>query len=159
MMPNEQHYGVTPWTARRLRCCPDAALRIADQRTGNENKPAYFLRRAVMNLIDNAIKYNRAGGIVVLIGSTNGENAVLAVRNTGPIIAVAARGKVFERFYHSDFSHTKEKGGHGLGLSIAREIARAHGGDVNLVRSDTEWTEFCVVLPINGVSAIAPPQT
>ena len=120
---------------------------------------ARLLRRAVMNLIDNAIKYNRAGGSVVLAGSTNGENAVLTVRNTGPSIALAAREKVFERFYRSDFSHTKEKGGHGLGLSIAREIARAHRGDVSLLRSDTEWTEFCVVLPIDGVSTIVPPQT
>jgi signal transduction histidine kinase len=109
---------------------------------------ARLLRRAVMNLIDNAIKYNRAAGIVVLTASTNGKNAVLAVRNTGPSIALAAREKVFERFYRSDFSHSKEKGGHGLGLSIAREIARAHRGDVSLLRSDTEWTEFCVVLPI-----------
>jgi signal transduction histidine kinase len=120
---------------------------------------ARLLRRAVMNLIDNAIKYNRAGGSVVLAGSTNGENAVLTVRNTGPSIALAAREKVFERFYRSDFSHTKEKGGHGLGLSIAREIARAHRGDVSLLRSDTEWTEFSVVLPIDGVSTIVPPQT
>jgi signal transduction histidine kinase len=120
---------------------------------------ARLLRRAVMNLIDNAIKYNRAGGSVVLAGSTNGENAVLTVRNTGPRIALAAREKVFERFYRSDFSHTKEKGGHGLGLSIAREIARAHRGDVSLLRSDTEWTEFSVVLPIDGGSTIVPPQT
>lgn len=120
---------------------------------------ARLLRRAVMNLIDNAIKYNRAAGIVVLTASTNGKNAVLAVRNTGPSIALAAREKVFERFYRSDFSHSKEKGGHGLGLSIAREIARAHRGDVSLLRSDTEWTEFCVVLPIYGVSTIVPPQT
>jgi hypothetical protein len=44
-------------------------------------------------------------------------------------------------------------------LGIAREIARAHRGDVSLLRSDTEWTEFCVVLPIDGVSTIVPPQT
>jgi signal transduction histidine kinase len=120
---------------------------------------ARLLRRAVMNLIDNAIKYNRAGGSAVLAGSTNGENAVLTVRNTGSIIAPAAREKVFERFYRSDSSHSKERGGHGLGLGIAREIARAHRGDVSLLRSDTEWTEFCVVLPIDGVSTIVPPQT
>src|SRR6267378_2530005 len=79
-----------------LRCLLPAQLVV----TGD----ARLLRRAVMNLIDNAIKYNRVGGSVVLAGSTNGQNAVLTVRNTGSIIARAAREKVFERFYRSDFS-------------------------------------------------------
>jgi signal transduction histidine kinase len=130
-----------------LRCQLPAQLVV----TGD----ARLLRRAVMNLIDNAIKYNRADGIVVLTASTDRKNAMLAVRNTGPSIALAAREKVFERFHRSDFSQSKEKGGHGLGLSIAREIARAHRGDVNLLRSDTEWTEFCVVLPIARIDAAA----
>jgi signal transduction histidine kinase len=134
-----------------LRCqLPTQLVVIGDAR---------LLRRAVMNLLANAIKYNRAAGIVVLTASTDGKNAVLAVRNTGPSIPLAAHAKVFERFYRSDFSHSKEKGGHGLGLSIAREIARAHRGDVSLLRSDTQWTEFCVVLPIDGVSTTVPPQT
>jgi heavy metal sensor kinase len=113
---------------------------------------ARLLRRAVMNLIDNAIKYNHAAGIVVVAAWRDKENAVMMVRNTGPSISPAARERLFERFYRSDSSHNKEKSGQGLGLSIAREIARAHRGDVSLLRSDTEWTEFCVVLPINGVS-------
>jgi heavy metal sensor kinase len=134
-----------------LRCqLPAQLLVIGDAR---------LLRRAVMNLIDNAIKYNRADGIVVLTASTDGKNAVFTVRNTGPSIAPAAREKVFERFYRSDFSHNKERSGQGLGLSIAREIARAHRGDVSLLRSDTEWTEFCVLLPLDGVSTAVQPQT
>jgi heavy metal sensor kinase len=120
---------------------------------------ARLLRRAVMNLIDNAIKYNRAAGTVVVAAWRDKGNVVMVVRNTGPSISPAARERLFERFYRSDSSHNKEKSGQGLGLSIAREIARAHRGDVSLLRSDTEWTEFCVVLPLAGVSTMVQPQT
>lgn len=113
-----------------------------------------LLRRAVMNLIDNAIKYNKTGGTVVLSVSVNGENAVLSVRNTGPGLTTDAQERVFHRFYRSDLSHSKETAGHGLGLSIAREIARAHGGDVTLLRSDSAWTEFSFVLPVHITQSI-----
>ena len=114
-----------------------------------------LLARAVMNLIDNAIKYNRPGGTVNISASIEGTNAVLSVRNTGPGIPSNLKQRVFDRFYRTDLSHNKETGGHGLGLSIAREIARAHRGEVTLVDSDSHWTEFSVVLPINRVPATA----
>lgn len=107
-----------------------------------------LLARAVMNLIDNGIKYNEPGGSVLLSASMNGRNASLRVRNTGPGLTPEQRERVFDRFYRSDPSHGKETDGHGLGLSIAREIARAHGGDVHLVHSDSDWTEFSIVLPV-----------
>lgn len=107
-----------------------------------------LLARAVMNLIDNGIKYNEPGGSVLLSASMNGKNASLRVRNTGPGLTPEQRERVFDRFYRSDPAHGKETGGHGLGLSIAREIARAHGGDVHLVHSDSDWTEFSIVLPV-----------
>ncbi len=109
-----------------------------------------LLRRAVMNLIDNAIKYNTSAGTVILSAITNGANAILNVRNTGTGLSPAAQARVFHRFYRSDLSHNKQIAGHGLGLSIAREIARAHGGDLTLVRSDSHWTEFSLVLPAIG---------
>ena len=114
-----------------------------------------LLARAVMNLIDNAIKYNRPGGSVNISASIEGTNAVLSVRNTGPGIPSNLKQRVFDRFYRTDLSHNKETGGHGLGLSIAREIARAHRGEVTLVHSDSHWTEFSVALPINRVPATA----
>ncbi len=106
-----------------------------------------LLRRAVMNLIDNAIKYNVPGGSVVLSASLNDANALLRVGNTGVGVPPGSRDRIFHRFYRSDLPHNQVAPGHGLGLSIAREIARAHGGDVTLVKSDSRWTEFCLVLP------------
>ncbi|MGH7982949.1 MAG: ATP-binding protein [Candidatus Udaeobacter sp.] len=114
-----------------------------------------LLRRAVMNLIDNAIKYNTSAGTVILSAVTNGANAILNVRNTGPGLPPEAQARVFHRFYRSDLSHNKQIAGHGLGLSLAREIARAHGGDVTLVQSDSHWTEFSIALPFTG----RPSQT
>ncbi|MGI9088833.1 MAG: sensor histidine kinase [Chthoniobacterales bacterium] len=111
---------------------------------------ARFLRRAVMNLLDNAIKYNRMDGSVAVSGSTNGQRGVLTFRNTGPGVPAALHRKIFERFYRNDNSREGEISGHGLGLSIAREIVRAHRGEIVLVRSDHEWTEFSVVLPVSA---------
>ncbi len=110
-----------------------------------------LLRRAVMNLIDNAIKYNIPGGTVVLSVSLNGENARISIRNTGAGIPPEAQDRIFHRFYRSDLSHNQSTPGHGLGLSIAREIAQAHGGDVVLVQSDSHWTEFSLLLPVMGM--------
>lgn len=126
-----------------LRCEMPTELLVAGDRQ--------LLARAVMNLIDNGIKYNRPSGTVILSASVQGKKAALGVRNTGPGLPPDAQGQVFDRFYRSDLSHSKETAGHGLGLSIAREIARAHGGDVTLVHSDSQWTEFSIVLPTVGL--------
>lgn len=109
-----------------------------------------LLARALMNLLDNAIKYNRPGGSVIVSGFLSGPNVVINVCNTGTRVALTAQDRIFDRFFRGDLSHSKETAGHGLGLSIAREIAHAHGGDVTLVRSDSHSTEFAIVLPVNG---------
>ena len=107
-----------------------------------------LLSRALMNLIDNAIRYNRAGGAVVISALVHHETAVLTIRSNGDGIFGEAKEKVFDRFYRGDSFSGDVAAGHGLGLSIAREIARAHKGDVTLLRSDRQWTEFCMTLPI-----------
>lgn len=112
-----------------------------------------LLARAVMNLIDNAIKYNHAGGEITIAASAEGEQAVLRISNTGPGIPRGLGEKIFDRFYRGDPSHSDERPGHGLGLSIAREITRAHGGDLLLVRSDFQSTVFYLVLPLARAAA------
>lgn len=106
-----------------------------------------LLRRARMNLIDNAIKYNRREGTITITASSRDGNALLSVRNTGPGIPATVRDEIFQRFHRGELAHGEGSGGHGLGLSIAREIARAHGGDVTLVSAAPEQTEFCLVIP------------
>ena len=99
----------------------------------------------VQNLIDNAIKYNRRGGAIRLKLETLDGKVILTVGNKGEPIPRERVEHIFERFYRVGSHHAVS--GQGLGLSIARELALAHGGNLILVRSDNEWTEFSLQLP------------
>lgn len=88
------------------------------------------LRRAVRNLVENAVKYTGAGGRVDLeVWRRNGE-AGLTVTDTGPGIPEALLERIFDRFVRADMARSRSTGGSGLGLSITREIVEAHGGRV-----------------------------
>ncbi len=73
---------------------------------------------------------------------------MLRVTNTGPEIAPDERDRIFDRFYRSDPARTRRVDGTGLGLSLAREIARAHGGDLVLAASGNDETVFALSLPV-----------
>jgi signal transduction histidine kinase len=106
----------------------------------------------VQNLLENARKYNRPGGRIRVSAHRNGRDIVLAIGNTGRTILPDEN--IFERFHHS--STPSAASGHGLGLNLARELARLHGGDLRLVHSENDWTEFEVrFLAANGVNAVA----
>jgi signal transduction histidine kinase len=104
-----------------------------------------FVAMIAQNLVENAVKYNTPGGrIRVEARAANGE-VEMTIGNTGDGIPKDRSGQLFGRFYR--VCGGERVPGHGLGLSIARELARAHGGDVELVRSDSRWTEMRVRLP------------
>ena len=94
----------------------------------------------VQNLLENAQKYNRPGGWIRASARRENEHIVLTVTNSGPPIHLAAQKHIFQRF-HRDSTRSAVSG-HGLGLNLARELARLHGGDLRLVRSENESTEF-----------------
>ena len=99
-----------------------------------------FLGMIAQNLVENAVKYNIPGGrIRVEARAVNGD-VEMTIGNTGDGIPKGRAGLLFERFYR--VRGGARVPGHGLGLSIARELARAHGGDVELVHSDGSWTEM-----------------
>lgn len=105
-----------------------------------------LLRQVVQNLVNNAIKYNEADGEIRLRLRDRKGRVTLDVANTGPGIPEGERSRVFERFFRADKARSRDKDGVGLGLSLAREIARAHGGDLVLERADRAWTVFALTL-------------
>jgi signal transduction histidine kinase len=104
-----------------------------------------FVAIIAQNLIENAVKYNTPGGRVRVEARAINGDAEMTIGNTGNGIPQDRSGQLFERFYR--VRGDERVPGHGLGLSIARELARAHGGDVELVRSDGHWTEMRLRLP------------
>ena len=110
-----------------------------------------LLAEICYNLCDNAIKYNREGGQVMVSVSRVGEEAVLAVKDTGIGIPPEHQERVFERFYRVDKSHSKESGGTGLGLSIVKHAVQDLGGRIELDSTPGEGTEIKVYLPLKTV--------
>ena len=107
----------------------------------------------VQNVLENARKYNRPSGRIRVLARQDNCEVMLRIGNTGRSIAPSAREHIFDRFYHdSEASVT----GHGLGLNLARELARLHGGDLKLVRSENDWTEFEVRFHV--ANAVANPS-
>jgi signal transduction histidine kinase len=94
----------------------------------------------VQNLLENARKYNRPRGCIRVAARRDTAEVVLTVGNTGRPIAQTAQQHLFERFHRA--APLSDISGHGLGLNLARELARLHGGDLRLLRSDNDWTEF-----------------
>jgi two-component system phosphate regulon sensor histidine kinase PhoR len=106
------------------------------------------LERLLLNLLDNAIKYNRPDGrITVRVGRCGGD-AVLEVSDTGIGIPAESIPRIFERFYRVDKGRAREEGGTGLGLAIVKHIAQAHGGQVDVESRVGRGSTFRVRLPL-----------
>jgi len=116
-----------------------------------------LLRRMLLNLLDNAIKYTPAGGTVDVECRREGGGYVVSVIDTGMGIPAELGSRIFERFFRADKVRSRSEGdtrGAGLGLSIARWIAEAHHGRLELTCSDASGTTFTVYLPASvGTSA------
>lgn len=118
-----------------------------------------FLRQLVLNLFDNAIKYNRQSGAIRCHLATSDGMAVFRIANTGENIPAEHRERIFTRFFRVESSRARSDvsgGGQGLGLSIAREIVRAHGGTLTLEPSDSGWIVFQFTIPLcNSAKVLA----
>src|SRR5437773_2008893 len=110
----------------------------------------------VQNLLENAGKYNRAGGRIKIEAQEKNGEVVVTVGNTGEPIASSEQEHIFERFHRGP---EKSASGHGLGLSLARQLARLHGGDLRLVHSGDDWTEFEIRFPAAQPAADGGSQT
>lgn len=102
----------------------------------------------VMNLAGNAIHYNRPDGRVTVSVRSEGADAVLVIEDTGPGIPWEDQPHLFERFYRVDQARSREDGGNGLGLSIAKSIVDAHGGKISFSSQPGKGSRFEVRLPL-----------
>ena len=120
-----------------------------------------LLRRMILNLLDNAIKYTPEGGAVAISCRRMGDDYALSITDTGLGIPAEMQSRIFERFFRVDVARTrgeKDGTGAGLGLSIARWIAEAHEGQLLLVKSDSNGSTFTVFLPATiAAPAVSDP--
>jgi heavy metal sensor kinase len=105
------------------------------------------LRRAVLNLVDNAVKYTAAGGSVVVSVERSGERVSIAVEDTGIGIDPADTERIFEPFVRLDAGRSRDTGGTGLGLAIARSIVLAHRGTLGVETRAGGGSRFTIDLP------------
>ena len=114
------------------------------------------LKRAVANLLDNAVRLAPAGSRIRLATDSEGDRAWIAVADEGPGISPEDQPHVFDRFWRADKARSRADGGTGLGLAIVRQIAQSHGGSIRLQSKVGVGSSFVIWLPVTTPSAEAP---
>ena len=132
-------------TQRGLRLRLDGAMSEVNF-TGDDE----LLKRMLLNLLDNAVKYTAPGGEVGVALSTEYGSARIVVTDSGIGIPSAEQPRIFDRFYRVDKARSRALGGAGLGLSIAKWIVAAHGGTISVESTPKQGSEFIVELPLKG---------
>ncbi len=108
-----------------------------------------LIEQALINLIDNAIKYSEKGSPVKVSALMKDGDLILSVKDKGLGIAEDQISRIFERFYRVDKSRSRELGGTGLGLAIVKHIVQAHGGRIEVLSKIGQGSEFIVLIPQN----------
>jgi signal transduction histidine kinase len=108
---------------------------------------AFRLKQAIINLVDNAIKYNRPGGSVRVTAEADESRLVIRVQDSGIGIPHVDQQRIFDRFYRVDKSRSRAQGGSGLGLAIVKKIVEDHGGTISVESTPREGSTFTIGLP------------
>jgi two-component system phosphate regulon sensor histidine kinase PhoR len=119
------------------------------------------LEQILMNLLINAVKFNRPGGSVRASATTdpeNGHRTIISIRDTGVGIAAEHLPRIFERLYRVDKSRSQEVGGTGLGLAIVKHLVLNHNGDISVESEPGVGSEFRIRLPRRRVSGDLKPE-
>src|SRR5712664_470058 len=138
-------------SARTLALAKKISLNFEETSESPIHADESLLRRMILNLLDNAIKYTPEGGRVTVTCRRAGEEYVLSIADTGGGIPADLQPRIFERFFRADKARSRAEndgGGAGLGLSISRWIAEAHHGRLELTRSDSIGSTFTAYLPV-----------
>jgi two-component system, OmpR family, sensor kinase len=121
---------------------PDVAVLVS----GN----ALLLRHALLNVVHNAIRYSPADTSIQIDLGRRGDQALIDVSDEGPGISRDLRSKVFDRFFRLDAARSRDTGGHGLGLAIAKSVVEKHGGTIEIRPRQSSGTTFHIELPMAG---------
>ena len=131
---------------------PDAS--VLNNNIRNITGSYVLLYRAVYNLVENAIKYNRPNGsVTVSVKEKNGQ-AMILVKDTGIGISPENQKKIFDPFFRVDKSRSRAMGGAGLGLALVDSIAREHGGSVKVLESNEKGSIIALMLPISSLERV-----
>jgi len=114
------------------------------------NADEELIKRMILNLLDNAVKYTPEGGEISLALEKHNGSAEIVVRDTGIGLSQTDQQRVFDRFYRVDKARSRALGGAGLGLSIVRSIVEAHGGNITVDSTPRHGSTFTVSLPLKG---------
>ena len=120
---------------------------LVDSAPGTIISSRELLRRALFNLVENAVKYGPEGGQVRLCAELDGNDMVISVDDQGPCIPPELRERIFEPFFRVDAARSRELGGTGLGLALVRAIAEVHGGSVWVEEHQAGGNRFVLRLP------------
>jgi len=131
----------------RLSAGTGVAVRLKEATPAAVRGDADALRRAALNLVENAVKYTPPGGTVATSVTRDGEAALFVVEDTGPGVPAADAERIFEPFVRLDDARARDIGGIGLGLAIARSIVAAHGGTLTVERGAGGGARFVIRLP------------
>ncbi len=112
------------------------------------NADEELIKRMILNLLDNAVKYTPEGGEISLALEKHNGSAEIVVRDTGIGLSEGDQQRVFDRFYRVDKARSRALGGAGLGLSIVRSIVEAHGGSISIESTPRHGSTFTVSLPL-----------
>jgi len=132
---------------------PDIRFRLGHEDQVTVQGDRDLLKQAVLNLVDNSLKYTPAGGGVTLSLYHDAGQARIEVKDTGPGISPEQIPLIFKRFYRAG-GDRRTTGGAGIGLAISDWIARAHGGEIQVSSELGKGSTFTVVLPVDGHTAI-----
>jgi heavy metal sensor kinase len=121
------------------------------------------VREAITNMLDNAIKYSPAGSTVAIRVGRRGDEALLAIADQGPGIQPEHRERIFHRFFRVDQARSRDGGGAGLGLAIAKWAVDLHGGRITVEQPAGGGSEFQLLLPLvapgSGTNEVRPAFT
>ena len=120
-------------------------VNCSDTLRANLNAP--LLEQALVNLIDNAIKFSAADATVWMEAGEAGSEIVIRVKDQGSGIPPEHLERIFERFYRVDAGRSRKIGGTGLGLAIVKHIAEAHGGRVTVSSTPGQGSAFSIIIP------------